>query len=115
MSHGQNFMPIVCSSVGIMLFEGYVLGACDRVGLAVGCPSFHVGSDDLVGGADGVSLGSDARGSVMENAFSRKILTAVLLCHSRPSPLTVRSSVGFAKKRAGTVVVMIRLLCSLCF
>jgi hypothetical protein len=94
----------------MMLFEGFVLGSCDGVGLAVGRP-FHVGSDDAVGDAEGASLGSDTRGSVMENAFSREIYTvAVSLRDSRTSPLTARSSVGWSKKRAGTVVVIMRRL-----
>ena len=50
-------MPIVCSSVGIMLFEGFELGSCDCVRNAVG--PMNVGLDDVVGDEDGYPLGSD--------------------------------------------------------
>ena len=87
--HGQYFKPIVCCSVGIMLFEGFELGSCDCVGRTVG--PLNVGLDDVDGDADGASLGSDSRVSVIENSTSRDMVDPVW--NNVP-----RFSEGFAKK-----------------
>lgn len=85
---------MVCSSVGIMLCEGWEVGSCDCVGRNVGPVNVGLGETD--GGSEGASLGSDSSVILVENPKSRDLIEPV--SNTVPTPFTSNCSDGVSKK-----------------